>query len=889
MNVQKSLFVGVATAALMGSHAVPAYATGKDATSGGGTQQAVPSQTSQDNEQSTAAQDQAAIPDEIVVTGIRASLESAQARKRTANTIVDSIVADDIGKLPDTNTTEALQRISGIQVSRDRGEGGSVAIRGLTQVLTTLDGREIFTAGGGRGYNLQDFPAELLAGVDVYKTPTADLIEGGIGGVIDLRTRKPLDMDGLVISGSLRGRYQDLVDKVSPLASLLVSDKWDTGVGEMGLLVSGSYQERAFRSDIEAVGAPSERTDLIAGRTIVTPNGDYEPLVDGTRRRIGLGATFQWKPTPELELYAQAGYQEFRSIQQQRGLNNPTNGLSVVPGSVETFDGTDDFMRGTFQNLVSSTFGVTRDTYDKNQQYSAGFDWDKGAARLTGDFTYQHSTNDLYYTEQDLQITVPEATLDLSGKTPTMSFDGVDLTDLSNYRLGYTTRSENHYTGNSYAGRLDGDFEIDSPFLSGFKTGVRIQKMDTAFTPIRFFQPAGATSAANYSSLFETMPFDDFFFSNPTFPHGYYTAVTSNLRNDFDSVRDALGVDAEPAVDPASVYDMSETTVAGYAEMLFKVDSGLRFDGNVGVRVIKTGLSIDGNQRSTVGGVTTITPQTYDNDYVSVLPSANVRFHLTDELQLRLAASQTLTRPNFSQLSPAFTLVPAQGQGSGGNPELEPLRADQLDASLEYYFSPTGSVYLAGFYRKVKGFIFTSSNRQTIDGIDYVISQPTNGDDGTIKGVEVGGQTFFDFLPAPFDGFGVQANYTFIDSSTPSAIADYTTPLPGLSKSSFNISGLYEKYGLSVRVAYNYRSKYLSALYGLPLAGGGSQNIPIYRRGYGWLDASINYDITPSITVTLEGSNLLRTREFTYFDQETRPNNISVDDRQIMAGIRFKL
>ncbi|WP_343228020.1 TonB-dependent receptor [Stakelama flava] len=877
----------MAVVALLASGALPAHAADRDANSSKAADGVANAQTQTPQDQTiTPAQADAA--SDIVVTGIRASLQSAQARKRNADAIVDSIVADDIGKLPDNNTTEALQRISGIQVSRDRGEGGSVAIRGLSQVLTTLDGREIFTAGGGRGYNLQDFPAEQLAGVDVYKTPTADLIEGGIGGVIDLRTRRPLDMDGFVVSGSLRGRYQDLVDKVSPLGSLLISDKWNTGAGEMGLLVSGSYQERAFRSDIEAVGAPSERNDLITGRTIVTPNGDYEPLIDGKRRRIGLGATFQWKPTPELEFYAQAGYQEFRSIQQQRGLNNPSNGLSVVPGSVETFDGTDDFMRGTFQNLSASTFGVTRDTYDKNQQYSAGFDWDRGAARLTGDFTYQHSTNDLYYTEQDLKVTIPLATLDLSGKTPTMSFDGIDLTDINNYTLGYTVRSENHYTGNSYAGRLDGEFEIDSPFLSGFKTGARIQKMDTAFTPIRFFyQPSTTTSAAGYSSLFETMPFDDFFQSNPAFPQGYFTAITSSLRNDFDGVRNALGVSAAPAVDPASVYDMSETTVAGYAEMLFKVDSGLRFDSNVGVRFIKTSLNIDGNQRSTVGGVTTITPQTYNNDYVSVLPSANVRFHLTDELQLRLAASQTLTRPNFSQLSPAFTLVPAQGQGSGGNPNLEPLRADQLDASLEYYFSPTGSLYLAGFYRKVKGFIFTSSNRQVINGIDYVISQPTNGDDGKIKGVEVGGQTFFDFLPAPFDGFGVQANYTYIDSSTPSAIANYTTPLPNLSKSSFNISGLYEKYGLSIRVAYNYRSKYLSGLYGLPLAAGGSQNIPIYRKGYGWLDASINYDVTPNVTLTLEGSNLLRTREFTYFDQTTRPNNISIDDRQVMAGVRF--
>ena len=866
MRVFARALTGVATLAIVSGMSVAAHA--QDAQS-----------------QAPAADDQADPEQEIVVTGIRASLSSAQSIKRNASAIVDSIVADDIGKLPDTNTTEALQRISGIQVSRDRGEGGSVAIRGLTQVLTTMNGRQIFTADGGRGYNLQDFPSELLAGVDVYKTPTADLIEGGIGGVIDLRTRKPLDLPGLTISGSARVRYNDLVDKFSPLASVLVSDRWNVGDGEMGLILSGSYQERAFRSDVISAGAPGVRSDVIAGRSIVTPNGDYEPLINGTRRRIGLDGTFQWKPTPELEFYAQASYQEFRSLQQQRGLNNPTNGIAVEPGSVTTFDGTDDFKSGTFLNLPISTYGVERDTYDKNQQYSIGGRWGDDRASLTADFTYQKSSNDLYYSELDLKTVVPRATLDISGEVPSMLFDGVDLTNIANYQLGALTRSENHYDGDSYAARLDGDFKIDSPFLSGFKTGVRYQKQSIAFLPIRFFQnPAAGTPASPVTDLFEPMPFTDYFSGDQGLEHNYLTAITSNLGDDFDAVRQKIGIATKPAIDPLSTYTMSEKTMAGYAEMLFSIDGPLRIDGNVGVRVVKTELNVNGNKR--VNGV--VSPAVSNTDYVNVLPSANVRFRFTDKLQLRLAASQTLTRPTFSQLSPALTLVPAQGQGSGGNPNLRPLQADQLDASLEYYFSKTGSAYVAGFYRKVKGFIFSSGVRQVIDGIDYVITQPTNGDDGTIKGIEVGGQTFFDFLPGALSGFGVQANYTYIDSNTPSAIAGYTTPLPGLSKHSFNVSGLYEKNGLSVRVAYNYRSSYLGSIYGLPLPAGGSQLLPVYTRGYGWLDASINYDVTKNITVSLEGSNLTRRRELTYYDVTTRPSNHSIDDRQIMAGVRFK-
>ncbi|MCM8730528.1 TonB-dependent receptor [Hephaestia sp. GCM10023244] len=827
--------------------------------------------------------------DAIVVTGIRASLESAQERKRTADAIVDSIVADDIGKLPDSNTTEALQRISGIQVGRDRGEGGSVAIRGLTQVLTTMNGRDIFTAGGGRGFNLQDFPSELLGGIDVYKTPTADLIEGGIGGVIDLRTRKPLDFDGFALSGSVRGRYETLAKKVDPLVSALISDRWNVGGGEMGVLLSGSFQERSFRSDVISNGAPSLRSDVIAGQKVYTPNGDYEPLINGKRRRIGLQGAFQWKPNPDLEIFAEAGYQEFRSLQQQRGLNNPTNGRAVEPGSVTLYDGTDHFKSGTFLNVPITTYGVQRDTYDKNQQYSIGAKQHFGESSISAEFTYQKSTNELYYSELDLATVLPKLTIDTSGKVPSALVSGIDLSDINNYTVGPLTRSENHYKGDSYAGRVDGDFKIDSGFLTNFKTGVRYQKLSTSFDPIRFYQaPAAGTSAAPFADLFESMPFKNYFGGTSRLEHDYLTAITSNLGNaaDWEKVRQAIGLTNKPAVDPKSVYDMTEETVAGYAQLVFGTSGALPIDGNVGVRVVKTQLDINGNQ--SVGGV--IQPAIYSTDYVSVLPSANMRVRFTDQLQLRLAASQSLTRPNFSQLSPALTLVPAQGQGSGGNPNLKPLRADALDASLEYYFSGTGSLYLAGFYRKVKGFVFTNGNTQTIDGIEYVITQPTNGKNGEIKGLEVGGQTFFDFLPGPFNGFGIQANYTYVDSSTPAIIATELTPLPGLSKHSFNLAGLYEKGGLSARVAYNYRSKYLGSIYGLSLgAGVAPELLPVYTKGYGWLDASIGYDITKQITVTLEGSNLLQRREFTYYGSPTRPNGRSIDDRQIMAGIRFKL
>jgi len=197
-----------------------------------------------------AAGDTAAVPgSDIVVTGTRASLRSAQSIKQNSSQIVDSIVADDIGKLPDRNVAEALQRVAGIQIQRNYGEGSSVAIRGLTQVRTELNGRDIFTAGGVDQLSLEDVPAELLAGIDVYKNPSADQIEGQLSGVINFRTRKPFDFPGAKLAANVTNNYYDLVGKSGPSASLLLSDRWKTGIGEFGVLADVAYQKAYFRDD----------------------------------------------------------------------------------------------------------------------------------------------------------------------------------------------------------------------------------------------------------------------------------------------------------------------------------------------------------------------------------------------------------------------------------------------------------------------------------------------------------------------------------------------------------------------------------------------------------------------------------------------------------------
>src|SRR5690606_18754727 len=253
------------------------------------------------------AEDAATELDVVQVTGVRGSLTRAQIIKETTDQIVDSIVAEDIGKLPDNNVAEALQRITGVQITRNKGEGSTIMVRGLTQVRSELNGRDIFTANSGRGLSWEDVPAELLGGVDVYKNPNAELIEGGIGGLVNLRTRMPFDEDGMKLMGSFTVNRWDLRDSVQPSASFLFSNRWLTGAGEMGFLFNVAHQEGQHREDRINLGSYLAFASVpgYEGQDVMIPGeiGMYSHF--GDRERDGLAAAFQWKPSDDLEIYAQ--------------------------------------------------------------------------------------------------------------------------------------------------------------------------------------------------------------------------------------------------------------------------------------------------------------------------------------------------------------------------------------------------------------------------------------------------------------------------------------------------------------------------------------------------------------------------------------------------------
>lgn len=827
--------------------------------------------------------------EDVLIIGKRTSLASAQEIKRNRMEIVDSVVADSINKLPDINVTDALSRVTGVQILRDRGEGAGVAIRGLTQMETLLNGREIFTAGSGRTLDFADIPSEMLAGLDVYKTSSANHIEGGVGGTIDLRTRRPFDFEGRQLIGTVRGIHGDLVDKQEPQFSTLLSDRWQTeSFGEFGALVNFAYQRRAWREDQKSTGNPVARTNIIPGQTVFAPNGTSETSSLGHRERTGGSLMLQWRPTDALELYAEGNYAEFKTIQNSYQINvSPSS--TFTAGSPSVFPGTNDLQSISWTNAPISILSFARDTVDRTQQGAFGGSWNKDALTLKADLSYTKSFNNLFFSGPVMSGTAATFNQDLSGQVPSTSIGGTDLLNPANFQyasLAYRTRP---FSGELSAAQFDGDYDFSGGFIKSISAGFRYAKRNADNAPGLIFADAAVTgiSAADKAGYVTVNPAQGFL-------SGQGSSIGSFIVGNLDSVRDAAGLrnafgisaPIPSAGNPLGVWGISEETQAGYLMSKFEA-ADFPLDGNIGLRVVRTLESVTGSKSAPSGGaVLPINIESTDFDY---LPSLNLRYKLGEDLYVRIAASQTITRQNFDQLSPSLTLIrntitPSLNQGGAGNPELKPIRSDNFDLAVEKYFNSTTSIHLTGFFKQVDGFVTTVSNPEVHDGFTYQVSRPQNSAAATINGFEAGYQQFYDFLPDWLKGFGLQANYTFIDSKTPSSILGKKVPLQNLSKHSYNLIGMYEKGPFSARVAYNWRDTFLSGISNIVGVGA----LPVYTDGYGWLDASLGYRINDHFTLTLEGMNLLNTLRTSYYGVKTRPQSAWINDTQVGATMTVR-
>ncbi len=850
------------------------------------------------------AQTDPASKDEIVVTGIRQSVRTALAIKRNADQIVDSIVSEDIGKLPDNNAAEALARLTGVQVERSGGEANNVLIRGLNTFVTTVNGREIFTT-TGRRVNIQDFPADSLAGIDVYKSTSAELIDGGIAGVVNIRLRRPFDFSkrGLTVSGGARGTYATQSRGFDPIANVLVSDRWDTAIGEMGLLVNGSFTRRhyfdstRFDSNQIPVGATQTVTPASVGRAFSYSNflGIYYNR--GVRDRPAVNASFQWRPASNLDLYADFLYEGYRN-------HGDADFIGSYLGNVATLENVTLIPSGeTARSLTAqlvNTNGpakITQIASTDTFQEAIGGTWTLGRLKLTPEFAYTQSNADSSDINIDTNfLTAPRVeVLDFNAEgSVNYRYQNVDLYSPNSYSLANMYDGRSRSRGNSAQVRIDGRYNLDTWLLKRIDFGFRWQdrranfqqgdrRQGTATTTL-FTQLPGASQAQVVQGGFVGSSIQQ--------QRTWLAPSFEQIRNNLAAFRTLIyGSDAPPPFNPLAAYRATETTTTGYGQLAYEVPLGsIRVDGLVGVRYVHTDNSLDGTGR--INSV--LTPINGRQAYDDFLPNASTRVRFTDKLQFRFAYSKTITRPDFNALNPSIVIASAgtgfELTGSGGNPNLTPTRSSNYDVALEYYLTPTSSVSIAGFYRDITGFVTNFSTLETVNGQNARIYRPYSAGAGTLKGIEASFTTFFTFLPHPFDGFGTQINGTYIEGVESFAVPGVPVTsgeFPGVSRYSYNLIGFYEKGPFSARLAYNWRSRWITNYTSSGGGGGGLQSRE-YTAPIARLDFSGSFKVTDDITVTADATNLLGEPFQDYYGSPTFPRDVRYEDSVYSLGVRFK-
>lgn len=915
----------------------------------------------------------------IQVTGMLGSMKAAAVLKRTDGRIVDAIVAEDIGKLPDNNIAEALQRITGVSINSDFGVGDSVSIRGLPQNRIELNGRS--TIGDSRdGISLQDYPSSFLKTVEVVKSPTADMIEGALGGTVSMKTVRPLELDKLTGAMSLDFEYADKTENLAPIFSGSIGNNWNLGdAGTFGASVMLAYQDREIRQDqfmsrtlfqdIDVNGLSGNPDN---GEFIVRDQHTVEQYVEN-RERTALNLSLQWAPESGNGMV----YLDLSGTKRS-GEQTGTSILGVV-GSLQTHSGTTADAAGQINDFtltndfaIPKTYSDFRDT--DAYSHALGAEWSlTDTIQISGEVSVSSSESTRPDSEFTLRPVMRSEFDGTSGSLVNNVYDGVfyqsgdklpsiihsvadAYTNPDNLALR-TFKSELKNTSNKEtAARLD--IVMDEPFsvdwLTQLKAGIRLTQTDYSYEQykeeVKDIYKKAFYEGGDKDGQLATLWYDDY---NAAFPGSF---SVNTYANSFDQIgltgQNDLLTSAifNGLANPSNVYsqlqsllqgtslattgslrdnqtfqngafrDISEDTAAIYLSAYIEFDD---INAIVGGRYIQTDLesSVFLNDEKVTG----------KNDYNDFLPSVNISYLVNEETVMRFAAAKVMRRADFSELSPAFDVNNDITKATQGSIGLDPYRATQYDLSVEHYFGEGNMVSFAVFYKDVESFLSSEQScvadastsgqnvtewyavctldsagvnnpnieyyangddaagfahvsglqAQGLTGIDT--TQDTNGESGKVQGFEIGYQQHFDFLPSFWSGLGLSANYTYADSEQPKVDGEPVRPLLEISEHTYNLQGFWEYESYALRLAYNYRSEYLSSEDEKRVLNF-SDN---YRAGRGQLDFSASWDIDDHFTVVANATNL--TGEASIFESEYgTPWLYTEADRRYTIGVRAK-
>lgn len=883
----------------------------------------------------------------IVITGVRGSVISSINRKKNLSVIADVISAEDIGKFPDRNLAESLQRITGVQITREAGEGKFVSVRGLPPEfnLITLDGHYLadasidqLTQQSDRRFDFSILPSDFIQALEVYKSPQADLDEGGVSSTINVKTLHPLELSRPVISLSADGQYEGNSKKWAPKITGVLSQKFLDG--KLGVALAAVYDRRKYTELSTTAGQLDPITftsgqlnagvPLTAGHQYLMVDSIGRTKTDETRVRKTLDATIQYEPVDHLRFTLQGLYADFKSDSQSANFTSrPYFGVlySGAPVTQATVDSSDvitslqttdsaielqGFREIERRKIKSGSGDITFDDGVTMARFSAAYSEANASSNglgldnfLWGPLTHSAAPGGYVMNPND-----PVVQIVLPGGIPSVNQFG------------------NNYIGDNVLTRTDRSFEIQGDlarelnfgFLNklkvGFKVGSRKRTNSSEFLQdlsVRFSGPPAVQDLSRFVSGSVDASMDAYSGSNLNFavfpqfqPDLYLSSCCGGSLTDWQQ---RVFAGQASGTGPLSVrinqsleYGVKEDTKAAYAMLDFGTEEKT-VTGNIGVRVINThqtvdtfGVDLANIQPSTSSLIPPVIPSSgplsLSRSYTDVLPSLNVTWGLADrKLLIRGAIAKVMSRPILDFLVPRYSVDTSRTPFyiSGGNPDLKPYHAWQYDLSFEYYPKQATIFSLALFQKNIDSFIYTGTRSFTAGQYSFLQSLPINGSPANLRGVEFNATTFFDFLPSPLNGFGAQVNATYAEGKIKADPANglQERPFEGLSKWTYNLVVFYEKGGLNARVAYNFRSKYESVA-DLRAQGIESMQNDAFRT----LDGQISYDFTKNVSVYLEGINLLNEPNITYVKLfstgATYPLDFIQSGRRVIVGARLK-
>jgi iron complex outermembrane receptor protein len=860
----------------------------------------------------------------VTVTGIRDSEAESLALKKAADAHVEVVTAEDIGKLPAKNVADTLQRLPGVNISTSSaGEGGfdesdRVSLRGTSPSMTQtlIDGHNVGTgdwfvlnqtATVGRSVSYSLLPSEIVSQVKVYKSSEAKLVEGGSAGTVDIITRKPLQFSKpFTVQASVGGVYSDLPGKTKPQFSGLFN--WKNSDNTFGIMAQAFYEERSLqRNGQEILGLNQlTSTDAIVGAH-PDLDGVYYPSLLGAvlftqeRKRKGGSVDVQWKASDNLSFNLSAFYSKLDANNYNR--NYMIWGNHFVPGATSLNSGyivkDNTLVQASFAPTNDATnYGIydmiSRKASSQTQYTTLGANWN-ATQNLTFDFEVGTTTGKGNSPKQDvLEMNTSPGTGAAWGFRGTGSPANWSLgSDNSSPAASGATANWIFGEGNIHTkdkenwGKIDGDLYFDEGALASLEFGVRYADHTREnLHPFAQGAKAGFADPANFPQTIKHYPGNYGSSLGGSFPANiwYYTPDELAAYDAKYASRDSS------RLYPNDIYKVNEKDGAAYLQANFQGD---RWSGNIGVRYVHTkesiGYSSNTPQEKKVRGPimgSAFFPagwyfNTYETSYDKFLPSANLKFNMTDDLLARFAASQTLTRPDYSAMAGTVSLDDLGHTGSGGNPKLKPLLSTNMAASLEWYFAPRGLLSAGVYNMNLKNYVnFSHQDRVYKDmqasqnGPDvfstYDVSIPSNIN-GNVKGVEL------NYQQPIGKNFGIAMNYTYASSH-----AGNDEPLQGTSKNTGNASAYFENDRFNARVSYTYRSSY----YAGPDRGGF-----FYMEGTGYLSLSLGYNVNKWMSLSLDGMNLNNPTLRYYVkgdDYGIQPRSFYTNGRQYYLTARFK-